>query len=350
MPTIIYPRTLPWNWMTQRPQQLLKELSYLGYTVFYEDRGDFPQPQIKKLWDSFYLCQGISPLALSHPRPRLLWLTFPQHLHLIDTYQPDAVIFDCSDEAKEEFASWSPYIKPLLAQAKLVFASSQSLYEQLAPQHPHVTLLRNGVDFAHFCTPQKRPLDLPTGKPLIGYSGAIAPWLDWELLREVIRNHPQYHFVFIGALVLLKRFPLEEENVSYLGLKAYESLPGYLQAFHVSLIPFKLTAMTKGCNPIKLYEYAAAGLPTIGTPLPELIRAQELIAGISSRKSPQGQFQYCPGLTLVSNAQEFAQSLEEALQKSVDQEALQTFALENTWQKRAIEIHNKILKQGLYSP
>jgi len=271
-------------------------------------------------------------------------------LHLIDTYQPDAVIFDCSDEAKEEFASWSPYIKPLLAQAKLVFASSQSLYEQLAPQHPHVTLLRNGVDFAHFCTPQKRPLDLPTGKPLIGYSGAIAPWLDWELLREVIRNHPQYHFVFIGALVLLKRFPLEEENVSYLGLKAYESLPGYLQAFHVSLIPFKLTAMTKGCNPIKLYEYAAAGLPTIGTPLPELIRAQELIAGISSRKSPQGQFQYCPGLTLVSNAQEFAQSLEEALQKSVDQEALQTFALENTWQKRAIEIHNKILKQGLYSP
>lgn len=349
MPTIIYPRTLPWSWMVQRPQQLMKELSFLGYTIFYEDRGAFSQPQVEKLWDSLYLCQGISPLALAHPRPRILWLTFPQHLHLIDTYQPDAVVFDCSDEAKEEFAAWGPYIKPLLTQSKLVFASSQSLYDQLAPQHPQVTLLRNGVDFAHFCQPQKRPPDLPTGQPIIGYSGAIAPWLDWDLLKEVIDRHPDFHFVFLGALVMLKRFPLEGPNVSYLGLKSYESLPGYLQRFNVSLIPFKLTPMTKGCNPIKLYEYAAAGSPTVATPLPELIGAQKIIQEISGEESSQTSENYCPGLSIAATAEAFSQSIKEALLKNADQEALQAFAIQNTWQKRAAEIHNKILKQGLNS-
>ncbi|CDX04755.1 glycosyltransferase involved in cell wall biosynthesis [Desulfitobacterium sp. LBE] len=349
MPTIIYPRTLPWSWMVQRPQQLMRELSYLGYTIFYEDRGAFPQPQVKKLWDSFYLCQGISPMTLAHPRPRILWLTFPQHLYLIDTYRPDAVVFDCSDEAKEEFAAWGPYIKPLLAQTKLVFASSQSLYDQLAPQHPEVTLLRNGVDFAHFCTPQKRPLDLPTGQPIIGYSGAIAPWLDWDLLKRVIEQHPNFHFVFLGALVMLKGFPLESPNVSYLGLKSYDSLPGYLHGFNVSLIPFKLTPMTMGCNPIKLYEYAAAGLPTVATPLPELIGAQKVIQSLSTGDSEQRREDCCPGLNLAATAEDFSQSIREVLLKSVDQEALQAFALQNTWQKRAVEIHNKILKQGLYT-
>lgn len=328
MPTIIYPPTLPWNWMFQRPQQLMKQLSFLGYTILYEDKGSFPHPQIKNLWDSFYLCQGVSALSMAHSRPRILWLTFPQHVNLIETYQPDYVVFDCSDEPKEEFADWLKFWKPLLKKSDLVFASSLSLFEQLSSQHRHVTLIRNGVDYPHFTLPQDKPSDLPEKRSLIGYSGAIAPWLDWSLLKDVIADNPALHFIFLGALVKLKQFPLKSKNLSYLGVKPYSILPAYLQQFEVSLIPFRITEMTKGCNPIKLYEYTAAGSNVVATPLPELCQIS------------------CPGLYLAVDSISFSESIKQALQEksnTSNDDSKRSFASQNDWRERAREIHTRIL-------
>jgi len=140
------------------------------------------------------------------------------------------------------------------------------------------------VDYVHFApTPFTRPLDLPAGKPIIGYSGAIAPWVDWKLLSVAIRENPDMNFVFIGALFQLKKFPLQSKNVFYLGLKNYYQLPAYLHHFDIGLIPFLQTEMTKGCNPIKLYEYYASGIRVLGTPLPELL----IVPNINLESNPQ---------------------------------------------------------------
>lgn len=272
MPTIIYPPSIPWNWMVQRPQQLMYRLAVQGFTVFYEDQGNFPRPAIRKLSDTFYLCQGISSLSIPHPRPRILWLSVPAHIKLTEKYDPDIIVFDAADEPKEEFAAWARYYPAILKKAHVIFASSQSIYDHLSATHPNVHLVRNGVDNVHFSRPQaQKPPDLPAGKPIIGYSGAIAPWLDWDLLKVVIRDNPQLEFVFLGTLFKKRKFPLAMSNITYLGLKDYTQLPGYLQYFTIGIIPFRLTAMTKGCNPVKLYEYYATGLPVMATPLPELI-------------------------------------------------------------------------------
>ena len=272
MPTIIYPPSIPWNWMFQRPQQLLGRFSASGQTVLYEDLGHFTQPRIKSLSPTLLLCQGISALTIPHARPRILWLTVPSHINLIDSYNPDLVIYDAVDEPKGEFASWAQYYPAILERADLVFCSSQSIFEYFSQRHPHVYFVPNGVDYVHFSPPPvQRPLDLPSGKPIIGYSGAIAPWVDWELLSVVIRENPDLNFVFIGALFQLHRFPLKFKNVFYLGLKNYQELPAYLHHFEIGLIPFLQTEMTKGCNPIKLYEYYATGIQVLGTPLLELL-------------------------------------------------------------------------------
>ena len=81
MPTIIYPPSIPWNWMVQRPQQIMRQLDTQGYTVIYEDLGDFPLPSVKKLSNTFHLCQGISSLTIPHPRPRILWLSVHSHIN-----------------------------------------------------------------------------------------------------------------------------------------------------------------------------------------------------------------------------------------------------------------------------
>ncbi|MDQ7092679.1 glycosyltransferase family 1 protein [Desulfosporosinus sp. PR] len=277
MPTFIYPPSIPWNWMFQRPQQLLGQISSSGQTVLYEDLGNFPQPKIKSLSSSLHLCQGISALKVPHSRPRILWLTVPSHINSISNYNPDLVIYDAVDEPKDEFASWAPYYPAIIQNADLIFCSSQSIYDYFHPRHPQVHLVPNGVDYVHFASgPNKRPRDLPLGKPIIGYSGAIAPWVNWDLLKKVIEENPEFNFIFIGAFFQLHKFPLKNKNVYYLGLKSYHELPDYFHYFDVGLIPFLQTEMTKGCNPIKLYEYYAAGIQVLATPLPELLSVPKI--------------------------------------------------------------------------
>jgi glycosyltransferase involved in cell wall biosynthesis len=38
-----------------------------------------------------------------------------------------------------------------------------------------------------------------------------------------------------------------------------------VRAFRVGLIPFRRTPLTEAVNPVKLYEYAAAGIPCVST-------------------------------------------------------------------------------------
>src|SRR5204863_3704431 len=54
-------------------------------------------------------------------------------------------------------------------------------------------------------------------------------------------------------------------------------LPRYLKEFDVALIPFKLLDLIKCTNPVKLYEYMAAGKPVVAAPMPEVIEATDLV-------------------------------------------------------------------------
>lgn len=317
MSTIIYPPSIPWNWMFQRPQQLFGRFSASGQTVLYEDLGNFSSPKSCLLSPSLLICQGTSAMAVPHPRPRILWLTVPSHINLIQSYAPDLVIYDAVDEPKEEFASWAPYYPTILERADLIFCSGKSIYDFFVKGHPHVYLVPNGVDYVHFSpAPHYRPTDLPVGKPIAGYSGAIAPWVDWDLLKVVIQENPEINFVFLGALFQLNKFPLKFKNVFYLGLKSYQVLPAYLHYFDVGLIPFRQTEMTKGCNPIKLYEYYAAGIRVLGTPLPELLTI--------------------PKITLESSPQLFSLRLRHLLEeKDLNKAERMAYAQANDWSERA---------------
>ncbi len=57
-----------------------------------------------------------------------------------------------------------------------------------------------------------------------------------------------------------------------LGRRPFESLPAYCAGFDAALMPFVRSKMTRNVNPIKMYEYLAAGLPVVSTSLPEAKR------------------------------------------------------------------------------
>jgi len=105
--------------------------------------------------------------------------------------------------------------------------------------------------------------------PRFGYVGTIGPWLDIALLIELASACPKGSVVVIGPWEI----PIPRDippNLHILGVKSYAQLPQYLAGFDVGLIPFKTGPLSQAVNPVKLFEYVAAGLPVVA------IRSHEL--------------------------------------------------------------------------
>ena len=61
-------------------------------------------------------------------------------------------------------------------------------------------------------------------------------------------------------------------NVTWLGPRPYAELPQYLAWVEVGIIPFRPSAVTHATSPIKLFEFMAANIPTVITPMKESMR------------------------------------------------------------------------------
>jgi GT2 family glycosyltransferase len=65
--------------------------------------------------------------------------------------------------------------------------------------------------------------------------------------------------------------------VRFYGEKPYTELPAFLREVDVALIPFRMIELIRCTNPVKLYEYMAAGKPVVAAPMPEVIEATDLV-------------------------------------------------------------------------
>jgi teichuronic acid biosynthesis glycosyltransferase TuaH len=80
-------------------------------------------------------------------------------------------------------------------------------------------------------------------------------------------------------------------NVRLLGPRPYASVPSYLAAMDVGLIPFKQQPVTYHADPIKAYEYLAAGLPVVATDLPALRRLEHVVRLADTPRAFETQIQ-----------------------------------------------------------
>ena len=104
-------------------------------------------------------------------------------------------------------------------------------------------------------------------------------------------------------------------NVHWLGPKKAKEVPAYLQHADVGLMLYdrKRSDVYKGQNPLKLYEYAAAGLSILST--------------------PHTEFEYLnPPVLEVSHESEVADALDRAIEQRTEgkQESLR-FAAKHSW-------------------
>lgn len=138
-----------------------------------------------------------------------------------------------------------------------------------------VMYLPNGVDFQRFNTgmPEK-PIEYRALKgPIAVYVGVIAEWVDLTLIEACARARPDVQFVLIGPRVGRTPSLSHFYNIHFMGPRPATQIPAYLRHADVGLIPFRadrFTALIDHINPLKLYEYMAAGLPVVSTCWQEL--------------------------------------------------------------------------------
>lgn len=212
-------------------------------------------------------------------RRPLNWVFNPAAAVIAGQLGEEAVVYYCVDEYTEftgvTATALAELERQLLDRADLVIVSAERLHQTKSPHNPRTHLVRHGVDFDHFrraLAPETRVPDelarLP--KPVIGFFGLVADWVDTELMAEMARRFPRGSLVVLGKATTDVSDLAALPNVHLLGRKPYADLPAYCKGFDVALMPFRINELTLNANPLKVREYLAAGLPVISTPIPEV--------------------------------------------------------------------------------
>ncbi|WP_078113487.1 glycosyltransferase [Gordonia sp. IITR100] len=166
----------------------------------------------------------------------------------------------------------------MFARADHVTANSEATAE-LAQRfgRSDVHLVLNGCDPERFV--QQSGAE---GAITVGYVGKIGRRLDLDLICQTAERFPDLEFVFAGPILDREyRAPLAAaENIRLLGDVHYERVPDLLTTFDIGWVPHRVGRGEVGGDVIKTYEYRAAGLPVLTTP----------VLGTGSRKLDDGVF------------------------------------------------------------
>lgn len=125
-------------------------------------------------------------------------------------------------------------------------------------------LVLNGCDPMRFSE-----VSSAEGPTKVGYVGKIGNRVDLELVLDTAMKLPEVDFVFAGPILDRQyRGPLSSiENITLLGDVHYRDVPRLLTTFDVGWVPHRVGEYEVGGDVIKTYEYRAAGLPVLTTPI-----------------------------------------------------------------------------------
>ena len=318
VPIIVHSH-LRWDFVWQRPQQILSRLAVDHPVVFVEDPidGAGPRLDIAKTPQGVVRivpiirrcgelstddqCATVLPLlraALqSHPllqarfESAVQWFYSPMTAPaFLNQFGSIGVVYDCMDElANFRFAPTDIVEREdlLLSRADVVFTGGYSLHRAKSARHSNVHFYGCGVDVEHFGGARASDTAIPDEiaslpRPILGYFGVIDERLDYALLAQLARAMPQASVVMVGPLAKVQREELPSlPNIHWLGQRAYTELPSMVKAFDVCMMPFALDASTRYINPTKTLEYLAAGKRVISTAVPDVVHSFSSVVDIA---------------------------------------------------------------------
>lgn len=305
---LLFP-VIDWNFRTQRPQHLAKEMSKLGCRVVYFTTQfsyskvpgfkivENPEENVivvslnlnvlglniykdKLSFDNIsFLSHSVAAvrgaLGLGHT---ISVVNLPFWRELAEVLPANNIVYDCMDHhagfENNDDKMLDEEIK-LFKSSDLVITTATRLSEHVSKYVPNV-IVRNGAEVDYFAKALNTKRDTQK-RPKIGYYGAVAEWFDLDLVIEAADKLPEYDFEIIGNVTIDVSSAARLNNIKFLGECPYNELTNYLNEFDVCIIPFKLIELTLCTNPVKVYEYLAAGKPVVATAMPEVVAINEML-------------------------------------------------------------------------
>lgn len=332
-PIVCLPTWLQWDVMPQRPQALMVALAAAGHEVFFVD----PREHGARVDRGVQIVPSLRPVPARHA---LVYAHYAPTADLVRWFDHPVLVFDVLDDlamyAGQEAGLPSSlrvetHFPTALASAQVVIASSGVLADSVRARRPDVVLVENGVDVALFGRAWERPADLPAGRPIVGYHGAIDRWFDVDLLAAVADRCPGFSFVLVGPVAPSMREPIDRladrPNVVVLGERPGADIAAYVAAFSVGAVWFRVDEVTRAVSPLKVFECLAAGVPVVSTPLPAVL----------------GLY----GVTPAASPDDFVAAIEAA--SGVERSALRSAAATAAWQVRIDPLLRRLDEAGLRS-
>jgi glycosyltransferase involved in cell wall biosynthesis len=276
----------------------------------------------------------------------IVWFYHPQWVDLVNEI-PSArlLIYHIVDEYTSYRGDTLPKRRmiaererKMMAQVDAVVVVSKDLYEAKRSFNACTYLVPNGVDYqayANALADPRVPEDLqriPT--PRLGYSGLIGDKLNFDMLRELARENPEWSLVFVGPVntrgetETRRALQAMPPNVHYLGAVEWCQVPYYVKGFDVGLMPYIQDRHAQTISPMKLYDYLAAGLP------------------IASMDIPAAR-EFRPYLHLAATPQDFSVAVRSALADTSPErrEARRRVAARHTWEARVEQLSGLLQSQ-----
>lgn len=377
----------PWTDLWRRRQQLMSRFARKGRVLYIEPQRSLLTPFLHRHtngWDldfrfglrqesdNLYLYSPFNPLPFSDiplfdrinnafvpaaiqrvvrrlemKRP-ILWLYYTSKTAanvkaIRQVVSPRLICYDCYDYYAG-YAYVTPRERPrilaeereLVQMADVVFVVSEQLYADKRPLNANTFLVPNGVDIESYERHGPIPEDVALiPHPIVGFTGKIAGnKIDIGLIRYLVESRPQWSVVLVGPIFpdlqrVMAGWP-KYANLYILGQKPPWELPAYLRAFDVCIVPYLHNEERHYCDPLKVYEYLAAGKPIVATGFPLAPFLSDLVR-------------------VASSSEEFVTHIEGCLRENDEALARQRVevARHNSWDRRVEEIEEILASLSL---
>ena len=265
----------------------------------------------------------------------LLWLNPHFAVSMAGRLNESAIIYDITDDWTEldvsgaEAQLIASQDADLCRLADAVIVCSERLHEKKRSLAKQLHLIPNGVHAVHYESVLDRGRALPAEaarwkRPVLGYTGTVhSSRVDVGLIEALARSCSHGSVVLIGPDFLSPADAARLDNVGNvhrLPPVPYSRIPDYMRAFDVCIVPHRMTAFTESLNPIKLWEYLAAGKPIVSTAVPGFRDYPELVH-------------------VAQNAGDFIARIDAALREGRDKvEARQREARRHSWDSRVDDV------------
>lgn len=347
----IYPPLISWNIpLFQRCQQLALCLASTEYLYFFCSNLRYDKLQgFQSIAPNLYLIESKLFNKLIYIDKKKILILQPNTLRnfsigFINSWlqNHNIIVYDYLDELSEKVFGFidqtlrNKHVEMLKDERIICVATARILYADAAQYRSNnLHYISNGVDVNHY---KNHNAVLPRrwqefvsnmqakNKKIIGYFGAIAQWLDYELIIKIASQHPDKIFLLIGHYYdsYYKQFSADLnacKNVIFAGSVEYRYLPAVAKIFDISIIPFVVDEVTNATSPVKLFEYMAMGKPIISTSLPECKQYQSVL--------------------IANSHQEFSELINTALNFNQEDDYFaiqQQEARDNSWEGKAKKI------------